>query len=686
MKAALKSKKLVLILFILLFVLIPVEKASAIEGTAYTYGVSADGGTYMRMQDAYIPVGATLANIGLNAPEDLFWRDGALYIADSGNGRIVKYIPSTGEYAAFGEGELKRPTDVVVLKDGRVAVADYDAGQIVVFENSIGGAVLSRIGRPEDVLYGASPYKPRKIAADSYGNLFVISEGTHEGILQFGVDGAFAGFFGANKTKGLNFVEWFQKTFYTDEQKAKLFFRNPPNIVSLTASDKDLVYTVTQNDNNDAIKKLNLAGVDVLPYSGEMLGENNYADVTVTNDGFIFAVTSTGSIEMFDDDGLLNLMFGGRAAGSERSGLLSVASAIAVDDEYNIYVIDKERGLLQTFYPTEFSALLHEANNAYNNGDYGRSLTAWREILRMNPTTLIANLGYGKCLFQLGDFKHAPEYFKLTRNFSYYSDSAWENRTAWMRTNMRTLIIVFVSAAAVLLVVGLIRKKHDFLAPAKKNWNILLANNRWLKDALVVPLKMIRRPIDCVYDLKHGRDGSIGSAGFLYFAAFIMSFASRMLTSFIFGGGIGYRMNPLILALTTILPFALFITGSYLISSINDGEGRLRDMYVATAYALTPYIIFTPVMIALSHFLTLSESFIFLFGNVLIIGYAAVLVFLVVKEIHCYTIFRAVANILLTAAFMIIAVLALIVLFILYRQLLNFAASLLEEVRYRVLS
>ena len=115
---------------------------------------------------------------------------------------------------------------------------------------------------------------------DSYGNLFVISEGTYEGILQFDRNGSFNGFFGANRTKNLSAVEWFQKIFYTEEQKAKMSFRTPPNIVALDVAASDMVFSVTQNDRKQALKKLNMAGVNV--YSdGLDWGYGNYADVAV---------------------------------------------------------------------------------------------------------------------------------------------------------------------------------------------------------------------------------------------------------------------------------------------------------------------------------------------------------------------------------------------------------------------
>ena len=251
----------ILLLYIVCIVLTNTVTVSAVEGTSYTYTLSTDQSKYIPTMDAYLPAGTYLSEIGLNSPEDMFLHGRDLYIADSGNRRIVIYSLDTGDITVFGEGNLRKPTGISVAEDGSVYVADYGAEQVVIFAPDF--AVKQTITRPTVPYYGSSPYKPQKVDLDSYGNLFVISEGTYEGILQFDKHGNFNGFFGANQTKGLSLVEWFQKVFYTDEQKAKMSFRTPPNIVSLDVAENDMVFSVTQNDPENGIKKLNMAGISI---------------------------------------------------------------------------------------------------------------------------------------------------------------------------------------------------------------------------------------------------------------------------------------------------------------------------------------------------------------------------------------------------------------------------------------
>ena len=51
-----------------------------------------------------------------------------------------------------------------------------------------------------------------------------------------------------------------------------------------------------------------------------------------------------------------------------------------------------------------------------------------------------------------------------------------------------------------------------------------------------------------------------------------------------------------------------------------------------------------------------------------------------------YNLRKTVANILLTLFFMVVAILAAIILYILWRELLSYLSQVFEEVRYRVFS
>lgn len=112
------------------------------------------------------------------------------------------------------------------------------------------------------------------------------------------------------------------------------------------------------------------------------------------------------------------------------------------------------------------------------------------------------------------------------------------------------------------------------------------------------------------------------------------------------------------------------------------GEGKLSDVYQASAYTLLPMIITFPIVAIISKGLTYNESFIY--DTLLIIGIAITVIYMIimVKEVHFYDMKPTIGNILISifTALMIIAVL-----FIIY-LLLNEVYGLLSDIVREVIN
>ena len=114
-----KHSKIKNILFLPILALLAAQAApmvaSANQATSYTYAADEDK-HWERTQDAYLP-DKTITELELSSPEDLFIdEENMLYIADSGNRRIVKYDIRAGEVVGILEGNgLTSPrADLVV--------------------------------------------------------------------------------------------------------------------------------------------------------------------------------------------------------------------------------------------------------------------------------------------------------------------------------------------------------------------------------------------------------------------------------------------------------------------------------------------------------------------------------------------------------------------------------------------
>lgn len=684
-------KKIKILAVILLAAVLFAVPASAARSTAYTYTISVDG-DYIRTQDAYIPSRTYLNECNLSAPQDVFIKGNIMYVADTGNSRIVIYDTETDKFREFKYSEFVKPTGIFVDEDGEMYVADTDAQAVFVFGSD--EKLKLKIGRPESILFGSqSEYKPKNVVVSSQKNIFVVGLGSYEGIMQFDKNGEFQGYFAANK-RTLTAFERLQQLVLNEEQINSLTNKIPNAVFNIDINSNDLIYSVTQSGEGsesnvdvqskteNSIKLHNMAGTNILSVNKFMDDEWNFTDVAAGQNSNSVAVTKTGLIYEYDTDGNLLFSFGGRAVKNESYGLITVASAVAVDDKGIIYVLDSERGILQTFTPTDFATLTHKALYLMNKGKYSEAEKAWQEILKLNGMSKIAHVGYGRTLMRQQQYSKALEHFKFANDRDDYSECFWELRDVWISNNMVWLIL-----GAVLLISAVLLKKKFTKKKRRGSALDIRENNATGAGRVAADLNfsfsMLSHPIDGYYYLKRGIFGSVLSASLIFAAALVMFLLDNTCQAFIFNA------NPVSqsVAVLFILFFicALFwIFGNYMVSTINDGEGSLKNIYVLTAYSLIPYVIITPVKVLLTYVFTQNESFFISLMATAAIIWSAVILYVGLMNIHNYNFGETLKNVILTLFIMIIALAAIAIVYLIWTQLVQFFRELFTEVKYVV--
>ena len=685
----LRKYLIVLICFLLLF---PCIAVGAAQSTAYTYTISVDG-NWIRTQDAYISSRIYLKNAGLSNPQDLFIFGDMIYVADTGNARIVIINRDTLETDIFKYEEFVAPSGIFVAKDKTLYVADPNAEAIFIF--SPDGELLRKISRPESVIFGKeSMYQPKKISVSSQENIFVVGEGAFEGIMQFDSDGVFQGYFAANKRE-LTAFERMEEFLLNEDQIESLVTKKPPTIQNICIDDRDLIYSVTQSNEGttsehnvvaaktfNCIKRHNMAGTNILSTDTFMDDEWNFVDVAAGQYDNFFAITYTGIIYEYDSAGNVLFSFGGRALENDTYGLLAIASAIDIDKNGIIYALDSERGIIQTFVPTDFATVTHKAIYCMNSGNYTDSEEIWQSVLNLNGMSKIAHMGLGRTLFRQQRYSEALEHFKFAGDRDGYSECYWELRDKWITDNMLWIIIAFVVIISLLLLFSGKKKKVS-----TNIGRVLLESEGRVIKRFATDVKfskyMLTHPIDGYYYLKRGIKGSVVSATILYLISFLAFALDNMAKAFIFNTS---SLSESFLTVVSLF-FAsviLWNMGNYMVSTINEGEGSFKNIYIMTAYALMPYWLFTVIKVVISYALTSNEAFVLTVLSVLGIAWSAILLVTGLIEIHNYSFKETVKNIVLTVFAMLLAIVAVAIMYLIWTQLISFLKELFMEVTYIV--
>lgn len=649
----------------------------AVNATAYTFTISPDL-EWIRTQDAYLVEEVMFQDYNLSSPSDIYLRGKKMYIADTGNSRIVVRDIASDKITTFGEDVLSAPTGVFATQAGNIYVADTK----MVYMFDADGKLLKEYGRPKSITFGASSvYQPVKVAADEAGTLYVTSDGTFEGIIQLAENGEFLGYFGYNNMP-LSPVEIIQELFFTDEQKARLFNKVPYAFSNVVVDDTGLIYSLTAGTLRRTLKKHNISGLDMFENMNFSVFEKTFSDLAVGKYGQIYAVSESGLIYEYDSDGNLLFSLGGSALTAERNGLMTVASGIAVDDSDSLYVLDKERGKVHVFAPTQFSVMLHEAIDLYNKGKYEQSRDIWQEILRESGSSKMVHRGLGNCYLQLREYDMSEEHYRLAKEVPGYSESFWEIRNKWLVANVGYILLAVVVIVVAWFVLKFIDKRKHIFDPIRR-FRDRLKRFKPIRDTLFMG-RFIKNPADGFYDIRHDLNGSPLIATILYIATFIIYVWSMIGLGFVITPVTIEKVNLLFFVGSYFIPVALFIVCNYMVSSINDGESRFKDVYIAVGYSLTPIVIFLPIINIFSYFVTINEMFMITFPTIVVVIWSVILLIVGLKQINDYEFGDVIKNILLTVFFMCIIVLVFTMIQMFWDKIIDLIYSVVKEVAYRV--
>ncbi len=677
-----KMKKRIISLAALLIAFAMPADTLIVQADAPYKTYTVDGYGYVsETQTAYLPY-ETITKVGeeaLNAPTDFtLLNDGSMYILDSGNARVVVSDMEANLITTFGEGVLVNPRGIYVTPEHICYVADRDAKAVFVFDAD--GELIHTYGKPTAPLYGETQdFLPLKVIANEAGTMYIICESNTNGIVQISpVDGGtFLGYFGTNGTDpSLWNIIW--RSIQTDAQRAKSRGNIPATPDNMAIDEKGLIYTVTRGEGYDTLKRLNIAGINMIEPDAY---EEVPAAVAVGNHDNVFVASQMGYIYEYNNEGDLLFVFGGSDDGQQRIGLSTKVEAIQVGTDDKIYVLDSDKAQIQIYEPTEFTNHLHNALYLFSKGRYTESKEPLMEVLRMNNLFDYANMAMGRALYKEENYHDAVYYARLAKDYEGYSDAFWEIRNNWLKRNLATVIIILLTLFVLKKIIDLLDKKKHILAKPRAVMH-KVGEIKLIKQ-LCYMFYYMRHPIDGCYGIKREGRVSLLSANILlvlimlfyiinkYFCGFLMKNVRE--GSYDIFSDIGF----------IVIVLGLVVGCNYLMCTINEGEGKIKHIYCSFLYSMAPYLVFTPIIFLMSHVVTFNEVFFIQFANLFMFVWIAVLVFIAIKEINNYKVKETFKIIGLTVFTILIACLLAFIIYVLWSQVFDFLQSVFGEVVYR---
>lgn len=454
-------------------------KASSLPYDTYNYDYRED---IVFTPAAYVPGGSVSGvNLGVGAfssPQDMcIAPDGNIYIADTGNNRIVVTDSSMktvlrviDSFERDGkEDTFNVPYGVCVSDKNELYIADSENKRIVVLTAE--GEFIKIVDNPtSEILEEGYVFTPLKVSVDYADRIYCIGKNMFEGIMVFDENGDFTGFFGTIQVK-ITLWEKFWRKIATKEERSKQQLFIPTEFTGIDVDEGGFVYASNLDPEGvQAVRRLNPSGKDVikkgqtknlggdLRISGTSIysGPSTIVDVVYRGSGIYSILDSRrGRIFTYDREGNLLYIFGGLGS---QAGTFTIPVAIESQGE-NVMVLDSYRGEILTFKETKYGSLINEAVALRYDGDETQAVEKWQEVLKLDENNELANTGIGKAYLTAGDNVTAMKYLKLGMSRDYYSIAFKRYRNDMLRDNMNIIMSVVVVLIIVLVIVKRWRNK-----------------------------------------------------------------------------------------------------------------------------------------------------------------------------------------------------------------------------------
>ena len=653
--------------------------ASAEMATSYTYAED-DNGYWVRTQDAYLP-DRTITELGLKTPEDLYIdENNMLYIADTGNKRILKYDIAKGEVVGeLTSPDFSSPRGVFVTENGDIYVADSGAKLVLAFDKDFNQ--ILKLGKPDTPIFADTNFEPKRIAVDGGGNIYLIGEGVYNGVIQMATTGEFLGYFAVNEAS-LTFSQRVQRLLFTRAQLANLVDANPTVFTNVFVDRDGIVYTATSGLNRNGMKKHSTNGGNM--FKTKVWSDTDLTDVYVDLRGMIYTCSADGFMTVYSKNGESIFDFGSEVTTVDIAGLFTALPSIAVDQNGYIWAVDGTKGYIQSFKPTEYANMVYGAMNLYEEGRYEEAMEQWNLVLRQNQMSVLAHNGVGKAYLHAMDYEAALEHFKVANNKTYYSQAFWEVRNKWLQNNLPTILFVLIGLLVLRGIVKAIDKKHGKLKAFTDGIKGKLLRLPVLKD-FAYAAKTPMHPMNSYYEIRKNRQGSVLGATVIYIVFFVLFMAYQTSKGFVYQMQKVEDMDIGSIVIGFLLMLGLSIVCNYLVTSINDGDGTFRQIYMIPAYGLLPAMISLLTVTVVSYGMTETEAFLLTIIMLIGVVWSAITIFVGLQTVHDYTFGETVKSVIITIVFMVILAIVAIILSIMWDSLYSFIKSFGKELFQNVL-
>ncbi|MFA5561668.1 MAG: YIP1 family protein [Eubacteriales bacterium] len=644
--------------------------------------------------------------LDIKEPTDIFAApDQRVYIVDQKNNQVIilnKYYKAVNVLRTFNSDErdndsFAAPTGVFV--NGQyIYVCDTQNNRIVMF--TLDGQYYKTVPKPDSPLFGSeNPYTPIAMVVDQYNRMFVVSSASYEGVIVMDENANFTGFMGAPKATTLSLWQRIVRRY--QEQDESDIANIPSQIQNIAIDGEGFIYltcVVRDSARQEAtltsklpdfspVRKVNSSGDEVMKRngffdcSGEVMigntirgaGVSSIVDVAVGPEKSWTIIDSKRSrTYTYDANGVLLFAFGDDGM---QLGNVSAIKGITYQGD-KMLLLDYANCAFTVFSRTKYGDLLINALANENQNNYSGSIDYWMDVLQFNNNFDAAYIGVGKAYYRAGEYETAMEYLKAAYETENYAKSYAEIRKAW--TSKYLLLIPLI----VILVVFLLSMFLKYAKRLNEKTTLKIGKKSYWEE-LIYSFYLIFHPFDGFYDLKHEKRGSVRAGLTIVFISVVCFYYQSVARGYLINTQQSY--TGFLLQLTSVLaPILLWTTANWCLTTLFEGEGSYKDIFVASCYSLAPLPLFLVVSTIFSNFMATPDAGFYNLINGIGFVWVGFLLFFGMLVTHDYSLGKNIVTSLATILSMAVIMFVLTLFSSLVGRMVAFVNTIVTEIGYRM--
>ena len=416
-----------------------------------------------------------------------FSMDGALYVCDTGNRRIVRFVlneagefvcdaffndPDIARYISGTSGSGSSATEPTAVPDS----VEGDETETETDPNTTPGAT-----KDERFIY-----QPTAVVIDEGNRMYVVARGCYQGLIELSSDGTFTKFVGATKTTANISALW--RRLISEKQRESLEQSLSTEYTNAFMDTDGMIFGTIGNieaatleshfkDGSEigaAIKRIAPTGSDILkrndvyPPSGDRGYDTSdrekwsfFVDICVADDGIYSALDrNKGRVFTYNGEGELLYIFG--ALGSV-NGAFTQPAAIGLFDQSTIGVLDSQTAQLTIFELTDFGRKIRNATLLQTDREYDQAMSLWQEVVNESSNSRLAYTNIARIQYIRGQYEECCENYQRAFNQKGYSEAYAKLRNEKLEVLMPYIMTVLVVLIVLFVGKACVKRVHSFI-------------------------------------------------------------------------------------------------------------------------------------------------------------------------------------------------------------------------------